>query len=162
VKRPWLNVTRQVTFPRIAPDELQGQFRQVHQELRVCPPVGTKELNALFASVWPDHPSGDMQPILERALVYVCAYDEGKLIGFAKVVGDGGIHGFLLDPMVAPKWQRKGIGKRLVQACIEESRRKGVQWLHVDFEPHLRHFYTACGFSSTNAGLLRLDQQSTS
>jgi hypothetical protein len=32
-----------------------------------------------------------------------------------------------------------------------------VEWLHVDFEDHLRGFYfDACGFTPTNAGLIEL------
>lgn len=124
--------------------------------LRVQPPVIDEELNALFASAWPGHRNVDIQPLLRRALVYVCAYEGSKLVGFAKVIGDGGVHGFLLDPTVAPDHQRKGIGRRLVESCADESRRRGVEWLHVDFEPRLEKFYQACGFSPTLAGLRNL------
>ena len=127
--------------------------------LKISPPVRDEELNALFASAWPDHRAKDMQPILERALVFVCAYDGNKLIGFAKVIGDGGVHGFLLDPTVVPDHQRKGIGRRLVEKCAEESRRRGVEWLHVDFEPRLAKFYAACGFSPTKAGLRNVQEK---
>jgi GNAT superfamily N-acetyltransferase len=124
--------------------------------LTVCPSVSDDELNQLFASAWPKHRNRNLQPLLERALVYVCAYEGQRLVGFAKVVGDGGVHGFLLDPTVAPDRQRKGIGRRLVDKCAEEARRRGVEWLHVDFEPQLAKFYAACGFSSTTAGLRNL------
>ena len=97
--------------------------------------------------------------MLRRALVYVCAYEGRKLIGFAKVVGDGGVHGFLLDPTVSPDRQRQGIGRRLVAKCAAESRRRGIEWLHVDFEPSLEKFYRACGFSLTRAGLLNVKRK---
>ena len=33
----------------------------------------------------------------------------------------------------------------------------GCEWLHVDFDDHLRSFYfDACGFEPTNAGLIDL------
>jgi hypothetical protein len=36
-------------------------------------------------------------------------------------------------------------------------RAAGCEWLHVDFEDHLRAFYfDACGFVPTNAGLIEL------
>jgi hypothetical protein len=31
-----------------------------------------------------------------------------------------------------------------------------MEWLHVDYEPHLDSFYRACGFQPTLAGLLEL------
>ncbi|KKD02159.1 acetyltransferase, partial [Streptomyces sp. WM6386] len=37
------------------------------------------------------------------------------------------------------------------------SRAAGCEWLHVDFEEHLRSFYfEACGFRETTAGLIAL------
>lgn len=94
--------------------------------------------------------------MLRQALVYICAYEGKKLIGFAKVVGDGGVHGFLLDPTLAPDQRRQGLGRRLVQACAQAARRRDVEWLHVDFVPELDAFYGARGFSLTSAGLRNL------
>jgi GNAT superfamily N-acetyltransferase len=125
-------------------------------DYQVSPKVGSDELNSLFAAAWPNHVPIEFNPLLERALVYVCAFEGKQLVGFAKVVGDGGVHGFLLDPTVAPDRQRQGIGKELVQRCVEESRRRGIEWLHVDFVPELGPFYEACGFRSSQAGLLNL------
>jgi hypothetical protein len=37
------------------------------------------------------------------------------------------------------------------------ARTAGCEWLHVDFDDDLRPFYfDACGFTPTNAGLIRL------
>ena len=47
-------------------------------------------------------------------------------------------------------------GVKEVRGVIEEARRHKIEWVHVDYEPHLRPFYEACGFSGTDAGLLRL------
>jgi len=127
--------------------------------LKVCPQVKNEALDVLFASAWAGHRNAKIRPLLAQALVYVCAYEGKRLVGFAKVVGDGGVHGFLLDPTVAPDRQRKGIGKRLVARCAEEARRRGVEWLHVDYEPSLKAFYQACGFRHTEAGLRNLKEK---
>jgi len=128
-------------------------------DLKICPAVRSDELNALFASAWPGHRRKNLQPMLRRALVYVCAYEGKRLVGFAKVIGDGGVHGFLLDPTVAPDRQRDGIGRKLVEKCAVESKRRGVEWLHVDFAANLAPFYRACGFSPTRAALRRLKKK---
>ena len=50
-----------------------------------------------------------------------------------------------------------GVGTRLVEVAVREARAAGCEWLHVDFEDHLRGFYfDACGFIPTNAGLIEL------
>ena len=69
---------------------------------------------------------------------------------------DGGIHAFLLDTTVHPDLRRQGIATQLVKEAARIARERGAQWLHVDFEPHLRGFYHACGFRPTEAGLIRL------
>lgn len=96
---------------------------------------------------------------LERhGLTWVGAFDEDVLVGFVQVCWDGGSHAFLLDTAVRPTHQRRGIGRDLVLAATAEAARAGCQWLHVDYEPHLQAFYRdACGFSPTDAGLVRLD-----
>ena len=44
-----------------------------------------------------------------------------------------------------------------VEVAVEQARAAGCEWLHVDFEDHLRGFYfDACGFTPTNAGLIEL------
>jgi len=59
--------------------------------------------------------------------------------------------------MVAHKAERRGIGTKLVSLAIRQARAAGCEWLHVDFEDHLRAFYfNACGFAPTNAGLIAL------
>lgn len=127
---------------------------------RISPPVKNAELNALLASAWPTHRRKNLQPMLRRALFHVCAHEGKRLIGFAKVVSDGGVHGFLLDPTVAPDRQHQGIGRKLVIKCAKESRRRQIEWLHVDFEPRLAKFYRTCGFSPTRAGLRNLKKMS--
>ncbi|MEV6978395.1 GNAT family N-acetyltransferase [Kitasatospora sp. NPDC093806] len=94
-----------------------------------------------------------------HSLGWVCARPapDGPLLGFVNVAWDGGTHAFLLDTAVSPAAHRRGIGTRLVAAAADGARAAGCDWLHVDFEPHLRAYYLdACGFRGTDAGLLAL------
>ena len=93
---------------------------------------------------------------MKRSLVYICAYGGWSLVGFVNVAWDGGVHGFILDTTVHPEMRRRGIGSRLVKQVASEARIRNVEWLHVDFEPHLRRFYDGCGFRPAEAGLLHL------
>ena len=93
--------------------------------------------------------------MLARSLVYVCACDSERLVGFVYLAWDGGVHAFLLDPTVHPDYRRRGIGRELVRRGVEVARERGLEWVHVDFEPSLARFYAACGFR-TEAGLIRL------
>ncbi len=124
---------------------------------RVNPPIANAELDQLYAVSWPNHhPPYDFRPELERSLVFVGAYAGDELIGFVRLAWDGSVHTFLLEPTVRPDCRRRGIGRSLVERAVAVARERGMEWVHVDYEPHLREFYQACGFTPTNAGLIRL------
>jgi len=92
-----------------------------------------------------------------HSLGWVCARDGDDLVGFVNVAWDGSVHAFILDTLVAGVARRHGVGTRLVDVATENARAAGCEWLHVDFEPHLRSFYfDACGFRPTDAGLIQL------
>ena len=122
-------------------------------EYKICPAVNNDELNSLFRVSWSNHQDEDFSDVINRSLVYVCAYKRTELIGFVNVAWDGGFHAFLLDTTVHPDFRRKGIGTELVKRAIDACKRKGVQWLHVDYEEYLKSFYRKCGFFPTKAGL---------
>jgi predicted N-acetyltransferase YhbS len=95
--------------------------------------------------------------VQRHSLGWVCARDGVRLVGFVNVAWDGGVHAFVLDTMVGAGAARQGIGTELVGVSVAESRAAGCEWLHVDFDDHLREFYfDACGFEPTNAGLIKL------
>ncbi|MBZ6229963.1 GNAT family N-acetyltransferase [Streptomyces olivaceus] len=116
-------------------------------------------LDALHAEGF-GHPADgtDWRARLERhSLGWVCAEEAGSLVGFVNVAWDGGAHAFLLDTVVARHCRSRGVGTRLVALAAEEARAAHCEWLHVDFEDHLRAFYVeACGFRETAAGLVAL------
>jgi ribosomal protein S18 acetylase RimI-like enzyme len=93
----------------------------------------------------------------------VTASVDGRLVGFVNACWDGGVHAFLLDTVVDPDYQRRGIGRLLVRTLVADATAAGCEWLHVDYEPHLHNFYRdSCGFRATEAGLLRLNEQTHS
>ncbi|XVU21625.1 GNAT family N-acetyltransferase [Actinoplanes sp. CA-054009] len=122
-------------------------------------PVDDDQLSALHSRAF--GAGSAVQPWAQRlkrhALTWIGAFEAGALIGFIQVAWDGGGHAFLLDTAVDPAQQHRGVGAALVEAATAESRAAGCEWLHVDFEPHLTHFYLdRCGFRATSAGLIAL------
>jgi GNAT superfamily N-acetyltransferase len=120
---------------------------------------GNAALNAL-------HAEGFGHPVLEddwwaqvnqHSLGWVCAREGHDLVGFVNVAWDGGVHAFILDTLVTARVRNQGVGTRLIAVAAENARAGGCEWLHVDFDDHLRPFYFgSCGFRPTNAGLIAL------
>jgi GNAT superfamily N-acetyltransferase len=120
------------------------------------------EANVLHAEcfghdVLPDAEWDWRRQVEEHSLGWVCAREGAELVGFVNVAWDGVVHAFVLDTMVTGRARRHGIGTGLVEVAVREARAAGCEWLHVDFDDHLRSFYfDACGFTPTNAGLIEL------
>jgi len=123
---------------------------------RVGPGVSDRELNDLFACSWPSSRPREWGTVLAHSLTYVCAYDGESLIGFVHIAWDGDCHGFVLDPTVHADYRRRGVGTELLRQAAGVAGRRGIEWLHVDYEAELAPFYRHCGYVPTEAGLLRL------
>lgn len=133
------------------------QHGEFEIDYRTSPPLPNDELNDLYAASWPHHKTADFSDVLARSLAYVCAYHAGRLVGFVYLAWDGWQHAFLLDTTVHPDYRRRGVGRRIVREAVGAAKaRGGVEWVHVDFDPHLRPFYEGCGFRDTDAGLINV------
>lgn len=123
---------------------------------------GSTEANALHAGAFGTRVFGDDEwdwtAMVGHSLGWVVARDgAGALVGFVNVVWDGLVHAWIQDVMVAHAVGRRGVGTQLVAAARDGASAAGCEWLHVDFDDHLREFYVgACGFRPTNGGLIQL------
>ncbi|MET0189932.1 MAG: GNAT family N-acetyltransferase [Pseudonocardia sediminis] len=128
-------------------------------DLRVRCAIDDVALSTLHARAFGETPR--LRPWsaqLERhSLSWIGAFEGETMTGFANLAWDGGGHAFLLDVVVHPSRQRRGIGRALVAQAIREATDSGCSWLHADFADDLAPFYRdVCGLSPTSAGLLRL------
>ena len=95
-----------------------------------------------------------------RSLGWVTARSEGALVGFVNVPWDGLVHAWLQDTMVALSARGNDVGTGVVAVAREHAKAAGCEWLHVDFDDHLRTFYfDACGFRPAIAGLIALQEE---
>jgi GNAT superfamily N-acetyltransferase len=120
---------------------------------------GDAEVNLLHAEGF-DHRVLDVRwwdQVNRHSLGWVCARRDTGLVGFVNVAWDGDVHAFILDTLVSETVRRQGIGVQLVATAAERATAAGCEWLHVDFERHLRPFYFGgCGFRPADAGVIRL------
>jgi GNAT superfamily N-acetyltransferase len=122
----------------------------------------SREVNRLHAEAFGtrvfDDAEWDWVALVSRhSLGWVLARQGADLIGFVNVVWDGLVHAWLQDTMVAASARGQGVGTGLVASAAAGARAAGCEYLHVDFDDHLRPFYfDACGFTPTNGGLMEL------
>jgi GNAT superfamily N-acetyltransferase len=77
------------------------------------------------------------------------AESQGTILGFAAVEprpdGDSELDALFVDPEI----RRRGVGRLLVEHCIEIARTRGSAALCVIGNPHAQDFYNSCGFKLT-------------
>lgn len=110
----------------------------------------TAEILDLYQAVgWVNYTS---RPAMVRAaltgsLAVWGAFAGERLVGFARVVGDGASIVFLQDVVVAPELHRRGIGGALVRAVLERFGGVYQTELLTDDGPGTCAFYESLGFS---------------
>ena len=97
-----------------------------------------EEYNSLTEAVgWGKEPEYVVEEAFQHTLYSVCAYDGEKIIGFARIVGDGALFLYVQDLMVLPEYQGKNIGSCLMEYVMGEVSRLTV------FSPHIRTYLSS-------------------
>lgn len=112
-------------------------------------PASAAALSALYASVgWSAHAEDPAR--LRRAIdgsTYVCTAWEGEqLVGLLRASSDAVTLCFIHDLLVAPTHQRRGVGRRLVERCLDAHPDVARCSLLTDAAPAPIGFYRALGF----------------
>lgn len=81
----------------------------------------------------------------DHSLFVLAAYQEERLVGIIRVVGDGISIIFIQDLLVHPDFQRRGIGKQLMTAVLEKYRAVRQKALMTDDMPAQKAFYRSVG-----------------
>ena len=102
---------------------------------------------------------------LERAvtssLSVFTAWDGPHLAGLVRAVGDGETILYIQDLLVRPSYQRRGIGRHLLEICLAQYPHVRQKVLLTDHTEGNLAFYRACGFMPSGdlgcTALLRLE-----
>jgi ribosomal protein S18 acetylase RimI-like enzyme len=83
---------------------------------RLPTPTEYRELRA--SAGWNEVPTDAAARGLAGSLYSVCAEADGRTVGCARVVGDGGLYFYLQDVIVLPAYQGRGVGAALMRALL--------------------------------------------
>ncbi|MGN1372300.1 MAG: GNAT family N-acetyltransferase [Candidatus Coprovivens sp.] len=110
-----------------------------------------EEYNYLFDEVgWGAHDYEISKIALKSNTYSVSVYDNNKIIGYGRIIGDGIIYLHIHDIMVHPNYQNKGIGKQIINKLLEKVNelKKVNPYLRVYLgtSQGKEDFYKKCGF----------------
>ena len=78
------------------------------------------EFNTLTESVdWGTRENRIVEEALRNTLYSLCVYDEDKLIGYGRIIGDKTIFLYIQDIMVIPEYQGRQIGTGIMNKLLE-------------------------------------------
>ena len=79
------------------------------------------EFNYLYEEVgWGAYSYECSKKALDNTLYSISIYDEDKIIGFGRLIGDGICFIYIHDVMVEPKYQSKKIGTKIMNQLIKK------------------------------------------
>ena len=118
-------------------------------EIREYRTYNCQEILPLYESVgwtaYTDHPE-ILRKGFENSILTLAAYEDDKLLGIIRAVGDGYTVVFVQDILVFPEHQRKGIGSALLQDILDRYSHVRQIELATDNTPKTIAFYKSKGF----------------
>ena len=89
---------------------------------------------------------------INSSLNVITAWDNEKLVGLIRVVGDNHTIIYIQDILVNPSYQNKKIGTQLMTMTLAKYKKVRQKTLLTEDAPDVRHFYEKFGFSSCDKG----------
>jgi predicted GNAT family N-acyltransferase len=86
----------------------------------------------------------DIEHMLENTPLDLSAWDQGQLVGFARVLTDDSYRAFVEDVVVDERYREQGVASALMAALME--RLAHVEEVTLRCEPRLMAFYGRFGF----------------
>ena len=80
-----------------------------------------KEFNQLSEAVgWGEEEKEVIEKALERTVFSISAYDEGKIVGYGRIIGDETKFLYIQDIMVHPDYQNQKIGSTIMEKLVDQ------------------------------------------
>ena len=115
----------------------------------------------LWETVWGDGPSLQQTELaMKHTLFRVSIWDDDRIIAMARMNGDMGLNYYIKDVVVRPEYQKKGIGRILINELLKFINDNGVKGTDIFVElcavPDKIPFYKKFGFEANEAQRLKI------
>lgn len=137
-----------------------GEFCIKYNELTA------EEYITLWETVWGTGPAIEQTKLaMEHTIFRVSIYDGENVIAMARMIGDLGLNYYIKDVVVRPEYQKKGLGKMLINELIKFVDDNGIKGTNIFVElcavPDKIPFYERFGFDTNEGQRLKLMHEVT-
>ncbi len=89
----------------------------------------------------------DLAHALKHSWYTYAPYDERKLVGFGRIICDGIVHALILDLIIQPEYQGKGLGKVILEKLVDKCKQHQVRDIQLFSAKDKAGFYKKSGFT---------------
>ena len=100
----------------------------------------------------------DLKIAVDRSEPVVSAWDEDRLIGFARATSDGVYRASIWDVVIDCDYQRLGLGRKLVEIVLAHDCMQRVERIYLT-TTHQQKFYEQLGFEPNSSTTMILDRR---
>ena len=123
-----------------------------------------EEFILLWETVWGGAPTLEQTELaMQHTIFRVSAYDGEKVVAMARMIGDMGLNYYIKDVVVRPEYQKKGIGRMLINELMSYIKKNGISGTSIFVElsamPDIMPFYEKLGFDTNEAQRLKMMYQ---
>ena len=89
----------------------------------------------------------DLHEAAARSWHLLSAYSDDKLVGFGRIICDGVVHALILDLIVLPEFQERGIGGTILDSLVRKCLDHKIRDIQLFCAKGQAEFYKKRGFS---------------
>jgi GNAT superfamily N-acetyltransferase len=116
--------------------------------------VPWEQVADLFGAVgWGDRDPKAVRAAFAHSTFKAFAFDGAELIGFGRTIDDGRFYATVVDVVVHPEHQRRGVGRAIVEDL--QGRLNGFLVVTLTAAPEVQVFYRRLGWRSQTTGMIR-------
>jgi aralkylamine N-acetyltransferase len=116
--------------------------------------ISWQDVTNLFKAIgWGDRSADEVQAAFARSTFKIFAFDDVELLGFGRTIDDGRFYANIVDVVVSPIHQRKGVGRAIVEDL--QSRLNGFLVVTLTAAPEVQRFYRRLGWRHRTTAMMR-------
>ena len=118
-------------------------------EIRIIKCAPASALERIYRSVgWYDESfsAEAIEKIPQNSTLFAGAFIDNEMVGMGRLLSDGVSDGCIQDVAVIKEFQGLGIGRAIVKKIVEESLKRGIDWIQLIATPGNEKFYSSLGF----------------
>ena len=112
--------------------------------------VSWERVSELFEAVgWDKSPPENLKQAFEKSTYVRIAYHQDKIVGVGRTVDDGKYYGMIVDLVVEPDYQERGIGSTILEQLRDEM--AGFRIISLRAAKGKHGFYLKRGWKKSNS-----------